>query len=44
MNLAVAAFNLSCAIVWLVQGEFSAAAMSVFGAWCSIKAYKLACE
>ena len=44
MNLAVAAFNLSCAAVWLVQGDISAAGMSVFGAWCSVVAYRLARE
>lgn len=44
MNLAIAAFNLSCALVWIVQGELSAAGLSVFGAWCSVVAYRWARE
>ena len=44
MNLAVAAFNLACAVYWLCNGNAFAAVMSCIGAQCSIKAYKWARE
>ncbi len=39
MNLVVAAINLSSAIYWLVTGEFHGVAISLIGAYCSVKAH-----
>lgn len=41
MNLAVAAFNLSCALYWLCQLDVSMAGLSVAGAFASIAAFRV---
>lgn len=44
LSLPAAAFNLACAVVWGMQGEHHLAAMSIFGAWASLTAYRWARE
>jgi len=40
MNLLAAVFNSACALIWLAQADVSGFAMSAFGVWCSIVAYR----
>lgn len=44
MNLIPAAINLASAVYWIASGQPHGAAISLIGAYCSIKAYRWARE